>query len=100
MADCCWPLEGSGLGDSALYNLLWCEMEMVQPRNNTHNRNFGKLSGRLYPPHSPLPRGGLAKPQLAPADVRGRWRREPRMGAEWREQGPVSPPTRQVAKHC
>lgn len=62
MADCCWPLEGSGLGDSALYNLLWCEMEMVQPRNNTHNRNFGKLSGRLYPPHSPLPRGGLAKP--------------------------------------
>lgn len=82
MADCCWSLKGSGLGNSALYNLLWCEMEMGQPRNNTHNRNSGKQSGRLYPPHCPLPGGDLAKPHPAPAgrhggechstDVRGR----------------------------
>lgn len=114
MADCCWSLKGSGLGNSALYNLLWCEMEMGQPRNNTHNRNSGKQSGRLYPPHCPPPGGDLAKPlparqagmevnvtaQTSGEGTRGRRRREPRMGAEWREQGPVFPPTRQVAKHC
>lgn len=80
MADCCWPLKGSGLGDSALYNLLWCEMEMGQPRNNTHNRNSGKRSGRLYPP-----RGGLAKPHPTPAG---------RHGGESQHQGKVEEGTK------